>query len=974
MSTHAGTRTLITSALIVFALSLLLNACGGAGKSQELKDADTYLSLGKTKEAAELYAKARVADPSDATALVGLGKCLAVEGKLEEALKQFQQVIKESPATEEAFWQASDVLTLLGRDNEALDLAKQCVSVSPEPATLLQGQVLLLSGKPSEAVSVLGAAAEQPGNSSARQILMALAQSAQGDPSVAEKNLREMLQDQSVATAARAALIDIKFGDAVATSLVEETETVAKVQSGDDDAQSTLSLAYAAAGQIDKAESLAREITMRSPGSGWANYALGRCMLAKGDAKQAVEPLRKAALILPREYIVRRDYTAARKGQTSAGQAVAAQATDKAPDGPKSDTAKEPEWQSLWKRASLTRLLRDRDRFLLEGGENLRETLVAAAVFQNNLDLADQLAAELPDDSPLRLFIAAHRKGDPDAVIEALNPWLNRKDALEVIGRNALAFSMSAAGVRARALQVLWACRSNFPDDGVSLLNSAMTFRQAGMPKFAAKSLEQLIAQYPDSYEAYILQGIALRESGDRDEALRAAQVASASFPDDSEIVLNLSQACLDARQPKEAEDNLTRALGAKPDDQKLISALALVHLHTGKPQDALSLLEKLPATAEDREGSALLHALALAATANWKLAGEKARALETGGAMPIGSVLAAACALKTNDRDAAIASLESISDKKHPVVNWATTAMLRSLGKQSDESSNEDFDALVKTLGQSNTSLADFAYGTAFSWAGLPDEAFVAFSRIEKDAPETTNALLPVLFDNLSKSVQIADPVDPVKEVVNRHQNAKQAWLGAARTYKARRLTQEQEVFLNKAAEVAPSDPGVFVERGMFYENTRKLYTAMDEYRKALALDAANPIALNNLAYCIISTKGDPKEARDLAQKALTTLRNDTNVMHTLGVALLRIGELAESQKHLEKALERSPGEPTIMLDFGLNLIEQGKVQEGRRQVEAAVRFSEIFGLEFPRLAEAEDVLEKYPAEKPAALNEKAV
>ena len=225
----------------------------------------------------------------------------------------------------------------------------------------------------------------------------------------------------------------------------------------------------------------------------------------------------------------------------------------------------------------------------------------------------------------------------------------------------------------------------------------------------------------------------------------------------------------------------------------------------------------------------------------------------------------------------------------------------------------------------------------------------------------------MPVLFDNISKSVRIDDPVAPITEIVNRHPKAKQAWLGAARALKARRLIQEQEAALNKAAEIAPGDPGVFVERGMYYESGRKLYTAMDDYRKAIALDAANPIALNNLAYCIISTKGDPKEARDLAEKALKAVPNDANVMHTLGVALLRIGELAESQKHLEKALERMPGEPTIMLDFGLNLIEQGKVQEGRNQVEAAVRFSEIFGLDFPRLFEAEDVLEKYPPAPPA-------
>jgi tetratricopeptide (TPR) repeat protein len=751
-------------------------------------------------------------------------------------------------------------------------------------------------------------------------------------------------------------------GDRAAT-LLEEFEGLAKQRSGDDDLQAVLALAYASKGDLDKAESLAREVATRSPASGWANYALGACLLKKNSAPLAMEPLRKAALILPREFIVRRDFIAARQGHAGTAPAPIAKkgesATDKQakPEG-------QANWQSLWKQAALTRLLSQREQFLQAGGENLRETLVAAAVFQNNLVLAEELATPLPEDSPLKLYLAAHRKGDAEGVLKAIEPWLNRKDALGLIGQNALAYAMSSAGVRARALQVLWACRNTFPDNGVSLLNSAQTFRSAGMPKFAARTLEQLIAQYPNSEEAYVLQGIVLRESGDRDEAMRSAQVAYAIFPQNPNIVLNLSQTCLDARQPAEAEESLVRALAASPNDRKLQLGLALVQLHMGKSAEALKLLESLPPNAGSNADSETIHALALAATGNWQAAEDKAKSLPSAGGLPIAPMLAATCSLKTNRPESAVEILEGAAANQQRG-SWATTVALRALGKQAGETPGQDYDALVRTLTGDLALLSDFTYAIAFQWAGVPDEAYTALARIEAKAPETTTTLLPVLYDSLSKSVRMSDPVTVARELAERHANSSQVWLGVARVLRARGMVQGQQEALDKAAQTGPQDPNVFVERGVFLENSGKYEPAMSEYRQALTLNPNDPVALNNLAYCLISTKGDAKEAREFAQRALKILAQDPHVMHTLGVALLRTGELAESQKQLEKALERMPGEPTIMLDFGLALIAQGKEEEGRMQAEAAIRFSKLFGLDFPRRAEAEEVLKKVSAEK---------
>jgi len=118
------------------------------------------------------------------------------------------------------------------------------------------------------------------------------------------------------------------------------------------------------------------------------------------------------------------------------------------------------------------------------------------------------------------------------------------------------------------------------------------------------------------------------------------------------------------------------------------------------------------------------------------------------------------------------------------------------------------------------------------------------------------------------------------------------------------------------------------------------------------------DPYASNNLAYCILQTDGDAKEALQLAQKALEKLPRNAEVIHTLGLAQVRTGDAEEGRKNLTVALEMRPGDPTLMLDYGKLLIEQNQVDEGRNNIQLALRYAGQLGLDFPRKAEAEQAV----------------
>ncbi|MCC6490361.1 MAG: tetratricopeptide repeat protein [Candidatus Hydrogenedentes bacterium] len=951
----------LRGSLVICVFAILAAGCGGNRSEQYRLEADAYLSLGKVPEAEDLYRKAIEADAANGMAAVGLGRCLAAEGKVDEALAAFEGVMKAAPSTGAAYVEAANLHLTQGRTDAAIETAGKYASVDEMQGGLLTARLLLLTGKPDDAAKLLTGLSGKDAKSADIHTLLGMVLIAQGDHAKAEEEFRLVLGDiSSDSVAAWMGLVEASGPQGKAAAVIEELERIAAQNPNNYDLKAALARAYVEAGRLDDGESAARGVVGQNPASGWTNYAMGSVLLKKGDVAGAAQYLERATSALPQEFCIRRDVTLARQQRPEQVPAPG-EGTDTARQTP-STASEDGSWQTLWKQASLKRLLDGREQFLAAGGENLREVLVVSAVFRGNPALAEDLAKELPADSPLHTYIKALKDRKPEEIVKSLEPWLKRSDELGLIGQNALGYAMALSGVRSRALQLFYACNRNWPDNAVSLFNGAQAFRMAGMSRYAAQAYARIIAQYPDNPDGYVLHFLALREAGSAQDARRSAEAGYALFPDVPEIALNLSQAYLDARLLDDAKQLLTRAVEAAPDDPGLKIGLATVELHAANSGETLRLVEGLEGPQDSMNQAVLLETLAHLTSGNWQGAIEKAALLPEGRLRMVGRVIAAAAHLKNGQPGEAAVSHEE-TGAQGPAGGRAGLVILHALGKTAPELANADDTALAQLLAKDPALLADFAYGTACQMAELNDEAFAAYERVVAKATDGSAPLLPLLFATLSKSVRTTDTASRAREIALRHESVPAAWVGLAAFLRATDDVAGEREALDKAAQAGPNEPQVHLQRGIYFETQGDLAAAQEEYRRLLELRPDDPIGNNNLAYCLLSSNSDAEEARGHALRAAEALPNDAHVMHTLGVAELRTGALAESEKHLQGALELMPGEPTLLLDYGLLLVAKGMPAEGRIQAQAALSYAQLFGLEFPRRAEAEDLLEKIPA-----------
>jgi len=131
-----------------------------------------------------------------------------------------------------------------------------------------------------------------------------------------------------------------------------------------------------------------------------------------------------------------------------------------------------------------------------------------------------------------------------------------------------------------------------------------------------------------------------------------------------------------------------------------------------------------------------------------------------------------------------------------------------------------------------------------------------------------------------------------------------------------------------------------------------------LEVFEQLYRLKPGDPMVQNNYAYALLQSGADAPDPLPMAQAAFDALGPRSQVLHTLGLALVQDGQVEPGREKLYQALEKRPGDPTLMLDFGKALLAQGETDEGRRLVQAAIVYADRLNVPFPRKAEAESLL----------------
>ncbi len=108
--------------------------------------------------------------------------------------------------------------------------------------------------------------------------------------------------------------------------------------------------------------------------------------------------------------------------------------------------------------------------------------------------------------------------------------------------------------------------------------------------------------------------------------------------------------------------------------------------------------------------------------------------------------------------------------------------------------------------------------------------------------------------------------------------------------------------------------------------ERLGDLPQAEQHYRKALAAQPDQPVAMNNLAYLLFKTRDDLTEARELASRAVSAAPNQASFLDTLARIQSRLGDRAAAVSTFERARTLEPDNVEILIGYADALVQAGR------------------------------------------------
>ena len=167
-------------------------------------------------------------------------------------------------------------------------------------------------------------------------------------------------------------------------------------------------------------------------------------------------------------------------------------------------------------------------------------------------------------------------------------------------------------------------------------------------------------------------------------------------------------------------------------------------------------------------------------------------------------------------------------------------------------------------------------------------------------------------------------------------------------------RLPEAMALF-NQALRIRPAV--AHYSLGNAFIHAGRTSEAIDEYKRALQIDADYAEAHNNLGNALLLT-GRTSEAIDQYEQALRIDHNNAEAHNNLGNALVQSQRPSEAIEHFQQALKRTPNSASTHYNLATALARMGRVSEAIEQLKAALQIN-------PGYANARNNLAKLEAQQ---------
>ena len=580
-------------------------------------------------------------------------------------------------------------------------------------------------------------------------------------------------------------------------------------------------------------------------------------------------------------------------------------------------------------------------------------------------DSLRKVIARVPDEpsASRALAVLYLRRGLPSQALDMLGPALKRSPDNALLLRTA-GEAYLAMGDASRAAGSYERANSIDKNNIGSQVRLAQVRLAAGETDRALGDLQSLTANESNSYQADLALFTAHMRRREFDKALAVSDALAKKQPALPLAPTMRGLAYVGKRDLKNARASFEQALQVQADYIPAMQNLALLDLREGKLQSARERYDRM--LAKDPKNEEALLALADLQIVTGAPPDKVRQAFDKAITVNPGSVRARLALINYNlrqrDGKAAVAAAQTALDAfPNDIRLLDALAVAQRASGDADAAlatyrkavqSQPDNAALLQRLAQVQAGTKDYAGAVESlrkalalkpdmvqAWgelakvhmlSGHADAAVAEAKKLQKDRPDKAVGFA-LEGEVLLAQKKWAEAAAAFRQALSRDP----APFLAVRTYlvlQAAGKTADATAFGDKWIKDHPKDP-MFLQMLAEQSQQRKDNpAAIAGYKRVLAVDSDNLIALNNLAW-LLATNKDPA-ALGYAEQAHRLAPFNPNVLDTLGYALARNGDPKRAVEFLRMASSLSPAQDDIRLHLAEALAASGDKAGARKEL----------------------------------------
>ncbi len=227
--------------------------------------------------------------------------------------------------------------------------------------------------------------------------------------------------------------------------------------------------------------------------------------------------------------------------------------------------------------------------------------------------------------------------------------------------------------------------------------------------------------------------------------------------------------------------------------------------------------------------------------------------------------------------------------------------------------------------------------------------EVFLATKRVDqarqlieaelKGNPRNPQTLKLALANIAMRSQKFDQAIDQYKQLIEQDPKSANLQLTLGDALMVSNRFEEATQAFTKAQELAPGQIGPLMRLAMTYEKNGKRQSTEPIYKKILAIDPTNFVALNNLAYMMVIADGDIDQALTYAQKAKQTQPNYPDIDDTLGLIYIKKNQPDNAIRIFRDLLTKNPGHVTWRIHMADALFNKGDKLQAKKELDEAAK-----------------------------------